>query len=101
MNRLQNTMLRLVNLSNPRPRRLPPCQKDNSIAPNPRYKVNRLLRELLPPLAGVTVGLVCAHCQTSVDHENSPLGPRNEETPVIGRGDEVGIVLFDSLVDVD
>lgn len=100
MHRLQNTMLRLINLRNPRAGRFPPRQKDDSIPTNPRNKVNRLLRKLLPPLAGVAVGLVCADGQTSVDHEDAPLGPGDEQASVVGRCDKVGIVLFDALVDV-
>jgi hypothetical protein len=101
MHRLQNTMLRLINLSHPRPRRFPPRQKHDSIAPHPRNKVNRLLRELLPSLAGVTVRRVCADSQTSVEHEDALLSPGSEETPVIRGCHEVRVVLFDALVDVD
>lgn len=101
MHGLQHTMLRLVDLRNPGPRRFPPRQKHDSVPANPRNEVDRLLRELFPPLAGVAVGLVCAHGETSVEHEDAPLGPGDEETPVVGWWDEVGVVLFDSLVDVD
>lgn len=101
MHRLQNTMLRLINLGHPRPRRFPPRQKHDSIAPHPRNKVNRLLREPLPSLAGVTVRRVCANSQTSVEHKDTPLCPGNEETPVIRGWHKVWVVLFDALVDVD
>lgn len=101
MHRLQNTMLRLINLSHPRPRRFPPRQKDDPVVPNPRDEVNRLLRESLPPFAGVAVGLVRAHRQAGVDHEHAPLCPGGEQAAVVRGRDEVGIALFDALVDVD
>jgi hypothetical protein len=49
----------------------------------------------------VAVGLVRAHRQAGVDHEHAPLCPGDEKAAVVGGCDEVGVTLFDALVDVD
>lgn len=43
---------------------------------------------------------MCADSQTSVQHEHAPLGPGNEQTPIIRGCHEIRVVLFDALVDV-
>lgn len=49
----------------------------------------------------MAVRLVRADSETSIEQEDSPISPRSEQTSVIWWRDEVGIVLFNSFVDVD
>lgn len=49
----------------------------------------------------MAVRLVCTDSETSIEQQDSPISPRSQQTSVIWWCDEVGIVLFDSFVDID
>lgn len=74
--------------------RLAPSHKHDAARALLGDQRNHLLREALPAALGVGVGLVRAHRQARVEHEDAALGPRREEPAAVGRGDEIGVVLL-------
>ena len=66
MHTLQNTMLDPIHLRHPLSRRGSPRQKHDPVRPLLRHDVNHLLRELLPTMIRMTVGLVRSHRQTRI-----------------------------------
>lgn len=79
---------------------LTPSQEDDALGTLRGDGVDDLLRELLPALTGVGVGLVRAHGQASVEEEHAAVGPGREQAAVLGRRGEVWVVLFEAFVDV-
>lgn len=62
--------------------------------------VNHFLRKRLPALFRVAVGFVGSDGQTGVEHEDSTVCPRREQTAVFRGRDERWIVLFECNVHV-
>ena len=48
----------------------------------------------------MTVGIVCLDSQASIEQKHTTIGPRSQQTTLVGRWGEIGIVLFDCQVDV-
>ena len=66
MHALQHTMPRLVHFGASLLGGTPPSQEDHAPGPLLRNDIDDLLRELLPSLVRVAVGVVGFHCQAGV-----------------------------------
>lgn len=80
--------------------RLAPSQEDYTARTLCSNSINDLLRELLPALSGVRVGLVCAYGQAGVEEKHATLSPGREEAAILGRRRERRIIFFEALVDI-
>lgn len=100
MHTLKHQMFRPINPRASLLRRTPPRQKHDTIPPLAPNNINHLLRKLLPPLARMAVRLVRPHRQARVEKQHAAVGPRRQEAAVVGRGFEVGVVLFQRNVHV-
>lgn len=100
MHTLEHAMPPSIDRRHPRFRRRAPHQEHDPPRPLLRHDVDDLLRELFPPLLRVAVGLLVAHGQDGVEHQHALFRPRHEQAAVLGRGLEVGVVLFERDVDV-
>ena len=101
MRRLQNMMLLRVHARDPLRGGRAPGQEDNAARPALRDGVDDLLREALPAVAGVAVGLVRAHGQAGVQQEDAAIGPGGEQAAAARRRFEgCGKVVLQAGVDV-
>jgi hypothetical protein len=88
----------LLDIFNPLLRRRAPRQKDHAIRPHLGHDINHLLSEQLPPLAGVRVCFVFLHRETRVQHQDTAVRPRCQQTAPVRRLLEVRIVLLERRV---
>jgi len=100
MHGLEHEMPLLVHLFHPLRGRTSPRQIHNTPCAPLSYDIDHLLRELLPPLVLVAVGLVRLDGQTSIEEQDSSVRPRREQTAVLGWGLEVWVVLSKRDIDV-
>ena len=77
-----------------------PGQEDDAHRPALRHGVDDLLREALPAVARVAVGLVRAHREAGVEQENAAVGPGREQAASAWRRLERGEVGLEAGVDV-
>lgn len=101
MHRFKHTVrLVLLDMADALLRRRAPGQEHDAIAALFRDNVNHTLREALPAMVGVAVGLVGTHRQACVEQQHAAIGPRREQASFARRRFKLGIVLFDRFVDV-
>lgn len=100
MHTLQHQMLAPINLRATLLRRRAPSQEHDAVRALSGDGVDDFLREALPPLFAVAVGLVCADGETSIQQQNTAVSPRSEQATVPRRGLEVRVVLFQGDVHV-
>ena len=100
MNRLEHQMLLPVNAGTAFLGRVAPCEEHDATRAFLRDYVDDFLREALPAFVAVAVGFVGADGKAGVEHEYAPIGPWSEETTVLWRRFEVGVVLLQRCVHV-
>ena len=100
MHTLQNQMLIHRDPHRALLRRRPPRHKHHAITAHLDHRVNHLLRQQLPSLALVRVGLAPAHRQACVEEQDAAVRPWCEEPAVLGRRSEGRVVPFEALVDI-
>lgn len=93
-------MLLLVYSLDPLRRGASPRQKNDAIRPHLCHRVNHLLRKRFPSASFVRIGFASPHGQHRVDHEDTAVSPGRQQTPVIWRGFERGVVFLQCDVDV-
>lgn len=94
MHALQHAVPRFIQFGNPLRRRASPCEEYHAVRPFLRHNINDLLRELLPPLIRMTVGLVRSHRQTRIEKQYATVCPRGEQTSFLRRRFEAVRVFF-------
>lgn len=100
MNRLQHQMLLPVDAGTAFLGRVAPGEEHDPTRAFLRHYVDDLLCEALPAFVAVAVGFVGADGQAGVEHEDASVGPWSEETAVLWRRFEVGVVLLQRCVHV-
>ena len=93
-------MLVYWNAHRPLLSRRAPRHEDDTIAAHLHDCVDDLLRQQLPTLALVRIGLSSTHGQACVQQQDSSIGPWRQETALLRRWLVVWVVLLEGLVDV-
>lgn len=90
-----------IQLGHPLRCRGSPRQKHHPVRPLLRHNINHLLRELLPTLICMAVGLVRSHRETRIQEQYTTVCPGGEQAPLFGRRFEaVRVFYLEKLVDV-
>lgn len=100
MDTLKDAMPGLVHLGHPLRRRQSPGQKDDPFGPLFGHGVDDLLGELLPAMLGMTVGLVCTHCQACVQHQHTTFGPWRKQATLFRWWFEARVIILQRDINV-
>lgn len=100
MHTLQNQMLIHRDPHRALLRRRPPRHKHHAITAHLDHRVNHLLRQQLPSLALVRVGLAPAHRQACVEQQHTAISPWGQQTALLRWGLVVWVVDLQRFVDV-
>ena len=100
MDTLQNQMLRAVDTGAFLLCRATPGQKDHTTRSLLGDKINDLLSETFPTLAGMTKGFMSPNSQTCVQKQDTTICPRSKESTFVWRRLKSGVVFLESDIDV-
>lgn len=78
----------------------PPGQKYHTMVSHAIHEVDRFLSETLPSLVRVTRWLMRPNREGRVEHQNAPVSPRGEQSPLFWGQLKVRVLILNFLVDI-